>query len=204
MREYRTLDVSALPEYSISNQAPLWWGQILLACIEGTMFCILIAMYFYYRLSVDMWPPPGTQLPPVGLPAVALILMIFSCGGSYWASEAAKQDKRGGMILGLGMNLAFGITAMVIRGITWAELNFNQATDIHGSMVWTILGLHSLDAVADLMFTFVLIAILIVRRDGPKLRLGVHVDSVVWYFIVLIWIPLYVVVYWGPRMVGAP
>ena len=49
--------------YDISERAPLWWGQLLLAFIEGTMFCILIAMYFYIRLSMDMWPPPGMQLP---------------------------------------------------------------------------------------------------------------------------------------------
>jgi cytochrome c oxidase subunit III len=30
--------------------------------------------------------------------------------------------------------------------------------------------------------------------------LGVHVDSVVWYFLVAIWIPIYVVIYWGPRI----
>ena len=37
-----------------------------------------------------------------------------------------------------------------------------------------------------------------------KQRLGVHVDSVLWYFIVLIWLPLYVAIYWGPHIVGAP
>jgi hypothetical protein len=27
---------------------------------------------------------------------------------------------------------------------------------------------------------------------------------VLWYFLVGIWIPLYGVIYWGPRLVGAP
>ncbi len=50
----------------------------------------------------------------------------------------------------------------------------------------------------------VLILIVASARYGEKQRLGVHVDSVVWYFIVIIWIPLYTVVYWGPHFVGAP
>jgi cytochrome c oxidase subunit III len=200
----RTLDVSQLPDYSISNQDPLWWGQLLLAFIEGTMFAILIANYFYFRLSVDSWPPPGTQIPSLLLPSLSVFLLLVSCVGSYRASEAAKKDDSKGMVLGLAINLLLGCAAMVLRGFAWASLNFNQAADIHGSIVWTILGLHTLDAVADLAFTAVLLVILLLGRNSAKARLGVHVDTIVWYFVVLIWLPLYVVVYWGPRIVGTP
>jgi heme/copper-type cytochrome/quinol oxidase subunit 3 len=199
-----TLDVSHLPDHAISNQAPLWWGQLMLAFIEGTMFAILIATYFYYRLSVDVWPPPGTQMPPLLLPSLTVLVLLVSCYGSYRASEAAKNDDRSGMIFGLAFNLVLGIAATIMRGFSWASLNFNQAADIHGSLVWTILGLHTLDTVADLMFTTVLLVIVLRGRHGPKSRLGAHVDSVVWYFVVLIWLPLYVVVYWGPMIVGTP
>ena len=34
MTAARTLDVSDLPDYAISTQAPLWWGQLLLAIVE--------------------------------------------------------------------------------------------------------------------------------------------------------------------------
>jgi len=204
MTAQRTLDVSYLPDYAISDQAPLWWGQLLLTFIEGTMFAILIAMYFYYRLRLDIWPPPGTQLPHLALPTIALVLLFISCLGSYRASEAAKSDNRPGMIVWLIFNLVFGVAAMVVRAFSWASLNFTQAADIHGSLVWTILALHSLDAAADLLFTVVLIIVLLLGHNSPRQRLGVHVDSIVWYFIVLIWAPLYVVVYWGPRLVGAP
>ena len=63
MSPARTLDVSDLPPYHISNRSPLFWGQVLLCAIEGTMFCILIATYFYIRMSVDVWPPPGVPAP---------------------------------------------------------------------------------------------------------------------------------------------
>ena len=55
----RVLDVSSLPAYDISNKAPLWWGQLLMCLIEASLLLLLVAMYFYVRLSVDMWPPPG-------------------------------------------------------------------------------------------------------------------------------------------------
>ena len=50
---------------------------------------------------------------------------------------------------------------------------------------------------ADLLFTLALVILLLLGYRGEAQRLGVHVDSVVWYFIVLIWIPLYAIVYWA-------
>jgi heme/copper-type cytochrome/quinol oxidase subunit 3 len=200
----RTIDVSGLRPYEISSEAPLWWGQVFLAVIEGTMFAILIAMYFYIRLSMDMWPPPGVQLPRQLLPALCVIALAGSCAGSYLASEAAKRDDRRGMIRGLVLNLTLAGLGMLLRAIAWRQWNFKWTTGAYGSITWTIMFLHTVDVAADLMFTIVLVAILAVGRHDARTRLGVHVDSVIWYFLVAIWIPLYVAVFWGPRLVGAP
>ncbi|MBV8842585.1 MAG: cytochrome c oxidase subunit 3 [Bryobacterales bacterium] len=203
MSEPRVLDVSGLLPYRISNKSPLWLGQLLMCVIEGSLLCLLIATYFYVRLSVDVWPPPGVRLPSVMLPTVALIPLLASCIGSYLASEAAKRDDRRGMLVGMISNLVLGGIFLALRGIEWRGLNFTWSSDIHGSIVWTILFLHTYDMVADLLFTLVLIIIVASGHYGQKQRLGVHVDTVAWYFLVLIWLPLYGVLYWGPRALGA-
>jgi cytochrome c oxidase subunit III len=202
MTAQRTLDVSHLPPFSISSDAPLWWGQALLALVEGMMFFILIAMYFYYRLSVDIWPPPGIQLPTRVLPALCVLLLLASCIGSYLASEAAKKNDRRGMIFGLALNLVLAIAAMTARAIDWRLWNYKWSTTVYGSITWSILFLHTIDVVADLMFTAVLIVILMRGMSGPRHRIGVHVDSVIWYFLVAIWIPLYITVFWVPYFWG--
>ena len=74
MTPNRTVDVSNLPAYNISNQAPLWWGQFLMCAIEGTLFCTMIATYFYLRMSVDVWPPPGVPSPGRALLSVCRAL----------------------------------------------------------------------------------------------------------------------------------
>jgi cytochrome c oxidase subunit III len=200
----RSLDVSHLPDFAISDQAPLWWGQLMLALIEGTMFFILIAMYFYARLSLDVWPPPGVQLPQLTWETLALAPLLLSTAGSYISSEGAKQNDRTRMIGGMFLNLVMAGLFLGLRFWQWSRLNFNWKSDIHGSLFWTMMGLHTFDAVADLAFTTVLFVLAILGYSGPRQRLGIHVDSVVWYFIVLIWIPLYVTLYWGPRLIGTP
>lgn len=202
MSDVQTIDVSRLKPYDISNQAPIWWGQLMIVFIEGTMFAILIAAYFYTRLRMDVWPPPGDQFPHLLLPTLALIPLVLSCLGSYWAGEAAKKNSRFGMLAGLLLNIVLAGVSLAMRMVEWHSLNFNWKTDIQGSYVWAFLGLHTFDFIGDLVFTIVLAVIIALGRCGPKQREGVHVDSVVWYFLVAVWIPIYVVIYWGPVIVG--
>jgi heme/copper-type cytochrome/quinol oxidase subunit 3 len=200
----RTLDVSDLPIDDVSSHDPLWWGQFTLALIEASMFFILVSMYFYIRLSYDVWPPPGVQIPPLALCTIARIPLLLSCLGSYFASEAAKKDDRRGIMRGLVLNLAPAQLFMILRGVSWWSFNFNWKTGAYGSIVWSLMWLHTVDAVADILFTVVLFVLIALGYTGPKQRIGVHVDSVLWYFIVLIWLPIYIVIFWGPRFAGAP
>jgi cytochrome c oxidase subunit 3 len=202
MTAQRTLDLSHLEPFEISSKAPLWWGQFLLCLIEGSAFCMLIATYFYLRLGLDAWPPPGVRRPGTLLPTLALIPLALSCGGSWLASEAAKKQDRSGMIRGMVINLVLALVFLGFRAAEWGGFNFTWASDAHGSIVWTILFLHTLDVVADLLMTLALIVILARGVYGPKQMIGVHVDSVLWYFLAGVWLPLYAVVYWGPSLVG--
>jgi cytochrome c oxidase subunit III len=196
----RTLDVSHLPPYDISNQSPLWWGQLCIDIAEGMMLCILMAAYLYMRLRMDVWPPPGDQYPHLLLPTLSLIALILSVPPAYWASEAAKRNDRGGMIRNIILNLVFAGICFVLRILEWRSLNFNWQADAQGSYVWAFLGLHTFDFIADAIFTLVLLILIVSGRYAEKQRLGVHVDTVVWYFLVAIWIPIYILIYWGPRI----
>jgi heme/copper-type cytochrome/quinol oxidase subunit 3 len=194
------LNVSRLPAFDISEQAPLWWGQMGIVAIESAMFGLLIATYLYYRLSFDVWPPPGARLPSVIEPTVALIPLLLSAAASYWATEGAKENNRSKMIYAMAGNLIFAAIFLVMRIREWSSFSFKWSSDAYGTIVWAILGLHSFDYVAGMVETLVLLAIILSGRYGQKQRQGVHVDSVVWYLVVAIWIPLYVTIYWGPRL----
>lgn len=198
----RTLDVSALAPYDLSNQSPLWWGQFLMCIIEGILFSMLIGVYFYLRLGLDVWPPPGARPPNVLLASLALIPLLASCAGSYWADEAAKKNDRKGMILGMVLNLVLATGFLAFRAVEWNSFNFTWASDAHGSIVWAIMFLHTYDIIADLLVTAVLLVSVAFGRYGEAQRIGVHVDSVLWYFLVGAWLPLYAVVYWSPHILG--
>jgi heme/copper-type cytochrome/quinol oxidase subunit 3 len=137
------------------------------------------------------------------MPSVALIPLILSAGGSYIASEGAKKNDARKMIGGMVANVLLALVFLGLRFVEWRTFDFTWQSDIHGTLVWSILFLHTFDVIADLVMTVILIAIVALGKHGAQQRLGVHVDSVIWYFLVVIWIPLYVAVYWGPHLVGS-
>ena len=102
MSERRTLDVSGLPPYDISNQSPLFWGQVLMCLIEGSLLCMLIATYFYLRLGVDVWPGPGVHLPGLTFSSWALLPLIASCVGFVSGKRGGEEEQPLRNALGLG------------------------------------------------------------------------------------------------------
>jgi cytochrome c oxidase subunit 3 len=195
------LDVSHLPDYEISSDAPIAWGQFCVIAIESTMFMLLVATYFYLRLNLDVWPPPGEQFPHLLLPSLAWIPLLLSVPPAYMATETAKKDQAGATVKWMLANLFFASIFLVMRIVEWHSFNFQWDSSAHGSIVWITLGFHTLDYVALMLETVVLVIATVAGRWSPKLRSAVHADSLTWYFIVAIWIPLYFTLYWGPRIV---
>src|ERR1051326_2319586 len=78
MKSRPVLDVSQLPTIGFGPQAPLWWGVLGLFAIEGTMFALVIANYFYLRLNFKLWPPANFALPDLGPGTANLIILLAS------------------------------------------------------------------------------------------------------------------------------
>jgi heme/copper-type cytochrome/quinol oxidase subunit 3 len=198
------LDAGRLPAFSMGPRSPLFWGAMGVIFIEGTMFALCIAAYFYARLGVDVWPPPGTQFPHLLLPTIETVLLVLSVWPAYVGTKAAEQNDLTKTRSNMIYNAVLAIAAIVLRGYEWSTFNFNWKTDIHGSLVWSMLVLHTFDLGADVLLTLALIAISFTSRYNDSHRKGVDFDSMTWYFLVGIWIPLYLTIYVAPHVVQAP
>lgn len=199
----KVLDVSELPAVAFSHRTTLFWGAIGVSLIEVTMFLLLAATYFYARLGVDVWPPPGAQLPHRLLPTIELVLLLLSVPPAYWSSQAAKHNELRKTRRYLWLNGLLGLAAMAVRAVIWSTLNYNWKADIQGSVVWAILVLHTFDVLAGLAITFVLLLIAYTTKYSDSHRKAIDFDSVTWYFLVAVWVVLYATIYIGPYVVQA-
>jgi heme/copper-type cytochrome/quinol oxidase subunit 3 len=194
------LDVSGLPSHRFSHHSPMWWGTLGMMAIEGTVFALTIMCYFYLRSHSQVWPM--TALPPDLLWGnVTLVLMLLSAIPNQLAKNAAERYDVKGIRLWLGVGLAFGAALLVSRCFEFAAINVRWDSNAYGSVVWTLLGFHTAHLVTDWGDSLVLEALFFSDRITGRRFVDVSENSLYWYFVVLTWIPIYLVIYWGARTV---
>ena len=116
------------------------------------------------------------------------------------AKTAAAAQQLGRVRLWLVVCLAFGVAFLAVRGFEFTTLNCAWDTNAYGSIVWAIMGLHTAHLLTDVVDTGVLTALMFTRHAHGRRFVDVSENAFYWYFVVLVWLPLYGVIYWVPRL----
>jgi cytochrome c oxidase subunit 3 len=196
--QHRSLDVRELPSYAFSHRSPMWWGTLGMMAIEGTVFALVIATYFYLRSHSNSWPM--SVLPPDLLwGTLNTAIMLGSVVPNHLAKKAGEEHDRAGVRLWLVVAILFGIAFIAVRVMEFAALNVRWDSSAYGSVVWTLLGFHTVHLVTDFADTVVLAFLFYTGPlDGTR-YVDVSENSFYWYFVVWSWMPIYFVIYWGAR-----
>ena len=194
----RVLDVSVLPRHAFGHQGLIWWGEAGFMVIEGSMFVIVLVVYFYLRLQVRVWPP--TQSPPDLLYGTANLVTVFiSMLPAYIAKKKAEEFDLRGVRLWMGLLVVFGVVALVLRTFEYYTLNCRWNDNAYGSIVWLLISLHTVHVATDVGDSIVLLVLAFTGPNTKKRFADYSENSLYWYFIVGWWIPIYATLYWMPR-----
>jgi cytochrome c oxidase subunit III len=192
------IDVSQLPSFAFSHRSPMWWGTLGMMAIEGTVFALAVATYFYLRSHSDTWPM--TAPPPDLLwGTLNTAIMLVSAIPNHMAKKAGERYDVPGVRLWIIVGLLFGAAFIAVRVMEFAALNVRWDSNAYGSIVWTLLGLHTVHMVTDWLDTLVLGVLFFTGPLEGKRFVDVSENSMYWYFVVWTWIPIYLVIYWGAR-----
>jgi heme/copper-type cytochrome/quinol oxidase subunit 3 len=201
------IDVSELPHHGFDTLDTIWWGNNLLLAIETSMFVLLIATYFYLRQNFELWPPPLAQLtgplnplPDLGFGSANAILLLVSCAPMIWVDVSARRGSQSGTQRGLLICLLIGFAAIVLRCFEFRAVKFRWDSNAYGSIVWFILGMHLLHLLTLTCETLLLTGWSFMREFDMKHRVDITALAVYWYWVAGIWMVLYAVVYFAPRL----
>lgn len=196
------IDVSRLPTLVSGRSATVWWAMVLLLTIETIVFGTLAATYFYLAVFEPTWPPPGTEPPKLALATINTGILLFS---SLWMRYGdrgmAKGDVRR-LLIGIIGAIVLAVLFLVLKVVEYSDVSYSWSDHAYGSIVWLIVGFHSFHVIS-LVLKSIVVATIAWRGYFDEHRyLGVEVNGIYWHFVVLIWIPMYIVIYWAPRLLS--
>jgi len=200
MSAARTLDVGGLPPGAFGSRSLMWWGTMGIVIIEGTVFALAVAVYFYYRTRFPAWPPDGIAPPDLRWGTINTLIMLGSILPNELAKHAGEKVDLRAVRLWMVVCLLFGVAFNVVRVYEFRHLNVFWDHDAYGSIVWVLLGLHTTHIVTDFLDTAVLAVLMFVGPIEEKRFIDVEENAVYWNFVVLAWLPIYGVIYWAPRL----
>jgi len=193
------LDVSTLPSYAFSHRSLTWWGTAGLVAIESTVFALTIISYFYLRGHATQWPP-GSPPPALLWGTLNTVVLLISIVPNLLVKRAAMRADLRWMRIWLAAALALSLVFLGLRVLEFDTLNVRWDTDAYGSAVWLLMGFHTVHLLTD---TYDSIVLLTLFHTGPlegKRLVDASENTDYWYFVVASWIPIYLVIYWAPRL----
>jgi cytochrome c oxidase subunit I+III len=193
------INAAPLPGYAFGHRSILWWSTMGIIAIEGTMFALVITNYLYLKGREPHWPP-GVFPPDLLWGTLNTVLLLASLVPNQLAKTSAEALDLSRTRLWLVVGIVFAIGFNLLRIWEFRSLNVWWDTNAYGSVVWTLLGFHTVHVLTDLLDTVVITVLLFTGPLEEKRFVDVSENSMYWYFVVLAWLPIYVVIYLAPRV----
>lgn len=200
MKQSVVLDLSKLPPHGLGTASLTWWGTLAFMLIESTGFALSIVVYFYLMSLAAHWPlnaPLPDLLPGTALTALLVASLLPDILIARWARQQNLAKVRIGLII---MSL-LGVAPLIVRVFEFPAMHVAWDQNAYGSIVWVMLGLHTTHIITDLIDTLVLTCLMFSRHgDNPRRYGDVSDNAMYWNFVVATWLPMYICLYWVPRL----
>jgi heme/copper-type cytochrome/quinol oxidase subunit 3 len=195
----RVLDVSALTQGTADSRSLLWWGNLGMLAIEGSMFAMAMATYLYLRSTNLDWPPSTVPKADLVMPTINMVMLLLSCIAAFVIDRASLTKNMAAIRAGHVVSLIVGVTFLIIQyGVIVPDLGYKWSDHAYGSIVWTIIGLHTMHMVAATGETALLFIYGLFKPVLKKHLLDFRCTAVYWYFVALVWVPFYFIIFVEP------
>lgn len=194
----RAIDVSQLPGFAFGHRNVIWWGGAAMMLIEGTMFIMMMVTYAYLKGRNQHWPP-GFFAPVLFWGTLNTVVMLASIVPNIIYKKAAEEFDLRRVRIWMSVALVFAVAFNIIRIFEFRALNVWWDSNAYGSVVWALLGFHTLHTLTDLIDSVVLAWWMFRGPANESHFVDVSENAFYWYFVVGFWIPIYVCIYLAPR-----
>jgi cytochrome c oxidase subunit III len=193
------VDASEMDRFA-PHTHPLWWGVLCAVAIEGAVVATLLTSYFYLGSQSPAWPPAGVEPPPLLWSTVVLVLLPLSSLTMWWAGKGSDAGERRKLALGVTASVMIAALALVARSLQMTRFDVVWSDHAYGSILWAITGFHFVHVLSAIVGTAAVSVLAWRGYFTPDRQLGVVVDTLYWYFVAAVYLPIYLVLYISPRV----
>jgi cytochrome c oxidase subunit 3 len=196
-----TDSVADLPTHKFGPSSLTWWGIMGYMVVEGSAFALAFAAYFFLMGHEQGWPPEGHRAPDLLAGTLFTIVMLLSEIPNTALKKAANEGDVPAIRRLLPVIVGIGAILLVIRGFEFNSLNVLWTDNAYGSIIWALLLLHTTHILTDWVDTVVLWMLMRtpLAYEGRR-QVDTDENALYWRFVWLIWIPIYLMIYWVPRL----
>jgi heme/copper-type cytochrome/quinol oxidase subunit 3 len=196
-----TDDVAGLPTYKFGPSSLTWWGIIGYMVVEGAAFALAFAAYFFLMGHEQGWPPEGRAAPNLLAGTLFTIVILLSEIPNTMIKQAAHEHDIPAIRRLMPLIVGLGAVLLIIRGFEFNSLNCRWTDNAYGSIIWALLLLHTAHILTDWVDTIVLWLLMRtpLAYEGRRL-VDTDENALYWRYVWLLWLPIYLMIYWVPRL----
>jgi heme/copper-type cytochrome/quinol oxidase subunit 3 len=194
------VDVTELPTIVFGQRGLLWWGTLGFAVIESMTLILSIASYFYLRRNFQSFPPLGYPKPDWVKPTIGAALFLITLAPAYALKKTATKLDTRATTFWLVILSVCSLVLCGVRALDFVALRVLWMTSAYGSITWALLGFHGslllIEAAEVIGTTALFVKGPVLPRHFPDTcDIGNY-----WYFLIGSWIPIWFIVFIGPRV----
>jgi cytochrome c oxidase subunit 3 len=181
-----------------------WWGIVMAILTEGTLFALLLFVYFYLLSLAPEWPPDGIRSPELLVVSIRTVLLLASSATMSAADRAIRRGRTGMTRLMLAVTFVLGAVFLAghVNEMLHLPSEYTWSTNAYGSLFYVIVNFHGLHLAVGLIFLMFASAALTRGAYTPDRHEGLKVTGMYWHFVDVVWVFVFPTLYLVPNLLA--
>ncbi|HEX6257676.1 MAG TPA: cytochrome c oxidase subunit 3 [Euzebyales bacterium] len=185
-----------------TGRTTAWWGMVMTILTEGTLFAMLLFVYFYLFSRAPEWPLGDIEPPELLVVSVRTALLFASSLTMSVTDRAIRRGRTGLATTFLAGTIMLGAVFLVghVEEMLRMPEEFTWATNVYGSLFYVVVNFHGAHLLIGLvMLAFALVAL---RRGRytPERHEGLKIVGMYWHFVDVVWVFVFPTLYLLPHV----
>ena len=179
-----------------------WWGMVMTILTEGTLFAMLLFVYYYLFSRASQWPLGDIEPPELLVVSIRTAILLASSVTMSVADRAIRRGRTGVATVSLVATFLLGAVFMAghVEEMLRLPAEFTWATNVYGSLFYVVVNFHGAHVLVGLlMLAFAYVALRRGRYTADSHE-GLKVVGMYWHFVDVVWVFVFPTLYLLPRL----